>query len=87
MNTYTHKCFVRQTDRQADLPVCTYIQHCVLKCFMGIALYSVGRHYHSVGRRYVVMAQMPTSLNTFSKPPNSSSKPFYVAGYTLGPLL
>ena len=29
---------------------------------------------HNVGRRYVGMARMPASCNTFSKPPNSQTK-------------
>ena len=33
-----------------------------------------GQEYHSVGRRYIVMARMPASRNTFSKPPNSQTK-------------
>ena len=31
-------------------------------------------YYHNVGRRYIGMARMPTSRNTFSKPPNSQTK-------------
>ena len=42
---------------------------------------------HSVGRRYIGMARMPASRNTFSKPPNSQTKAFYVASCTPGPLL
>ena len=38
------------------------------------------------GRRYIGMVRMPTSRNTFSKPPNLQTKPF-IAGYTPGPLL
>ena len=30
--------------------------------------------YHNVGRRYIGMARMPASRNTFSKPPNSQTK-------------
>ena len=40
------------------------------------------RQYHSVGRHY-----RHASRNTFSKPPNSQTKAFYVASYTPGPLL
>ena len=29
---------------------------------------------HNVGRRYIGMARMPASRNTFSKPPNSQTK-------------
>ena len=29
---------------------------------------------HNVGRRYIGMARMPVSRNTFSKPPNSQTK-------------
>ena len=32
--------------------------------------------YHNVGRRYIGMARMPASRNTFSKPPNSQTKGF-----------
>ena len=35
---------------------------------------------HNVGRRYIEMAHMPASRNTFSKPPNSQTT--NVAGYT-----
>ena len=31
-------------------------------------------HYHNVGRRYIGMARMSASRNTFSKPPNSQTK-------------
>ena len=36
----------------------------------------VPRHayHHNVGRRYIGMARMPASRNTFSKPPNSQTK-------------
>ena len=30
--------------------------------------------YHNVGRRYIGMARMSASRNTFSKPPNSQTK-------------
>ena len=30
--------------------------------------------YHNIGRRYIGMARMPVSRNTFSKPPNSQTK-------------
>ena len=45
--------------------------------------------YHNVGRRYIGMARMPASRNTFSKPPNSQTKEqaFYIASCTPGPLL
>ena len=33
----------------------------------------IGR-YHNVGRRYIGMARMHASRNTFSKPPNSQTK-------------
>ena len=31
-------------------------------------------NYHNVGRRYIGMARMSASRNTFSKPPNSRTK-------------
>ena len=31
-------------------------------------------YYYNVGRRYIGMARMPASRNTFSKPPNSQTK-------------
>ena len=46
-----------------------------------------GSVYHNVGRRYIGMARMPVSRNTFSKPPNSQTKAFYIASCTPGPLL
>ena len=35
--------------------------------------------YHDVGRRYIGMARMPASRNTFSKPPNSQTKKLYLS--------
>ena len=32
------------------------------------------QEYYNVGRRYMGMARMPASRNTFSKPPNSQTK-------------
>ena len=37
-------------------------------------MHSVQVMYHNVGRRYVGMARMHASRNTFSKPPNSQTK-------------
>ena len=39
----------------------------------------------AIGHRW--MARMPASRNTFSKPPHSQTKAFYIASCTPGPLL